>query len=215
MECGTKCNSKKYERLVPERFRKQSGFNSLHFKVVDASHYQYQFIRHLKGGAIKIPLSAYCKIDDGRMFIIDIIRYPEIAEAIILLGQLMSTNERAQRYNILFKIYECIEQNKELEFSAIRHALSHASSKLSRPRTIDILNKLFGTTRIDLNIRSHERVFYSQMVKLLNETDKKLYNAILKKERSLIQLIPPQSVLQDWQIDGVPGLINPIPLRTP
>jgi hypothetical protein len=182
--------------------------------VVDASDYQYQFIRHLQGGAIKIPYSSYCKLDDGRMFIVDITRYPDIAEAILFLGQLMSTNERAQRYNILFKIYECIEQDRNLEFSAIRHALSHATSKLSRPKTLHILNNLFGTTKIDLNNRSHERIFYSQMVKLLNDTDQKLYNAIQNKEKTLIQLLPPQSVLQDWQIEGVPGFIKPIPLRT-
>jgi len=208
-----KRSSERYERIVPMRFRNQSGFNAISFRVVNAWQSPFQYIKDPRGGAIQIPPSAYCEIENGRVFLVDINKHPVLAEAILLLGQLLSTNERAQRYNILFKIYECLEPNTKIEFAAIRHALSHATTMLSRPKTVEALNKLFGSAKINLQSYRHQQVFYTQLVLLLKETDIILFTTIKKQQHLLRHFSSPGEVLHDWQIVGVPGLYEPIPLR--
>jgi hypothetical protein len=146
-------------------------------------------------------------------FLIDIEDQPALAEAVLLLGELFFTSNRVQKYITLYKVYEILEPNPNIDFAVVRHSLSHASTALSRPKTVAKLTELFGGTQINLNISKHIRIFYRQMIQLIVETDMRLYKAITTKASNLRRLGSRQDALYDWQIDGIPRFVNPIPVH--
>jgi len=202
---------------MPERFHRSSGLASARLHILDAWHRPFHYIRHPKGGALPISPAALCEIataDGPALFLADLRTQPRLAEAVLLFGKLFFTGNRVQRYVTLYKAYECVETAPAIAFAAVRHGLSHASSTLSRPRTVATLQGLFGSTQIDLGVHRHVRVFYRQLASLLVETDAKLYEAILAAEASLRRLRSRAEALHDWQVDGIPGIVEPIPSRS-
>src|SRR5262249_19519039 len=147
-----------YLRLVPEKFHRKSGIATHRFSVHDAWHRPYKHIRTTGGGVSRIPESAYCLLHHRQgsdHILIPIPQAPELFEAVILMGKLHFSSARVEKYMNLFKSYECLVGNPDMRFAAVRHGLSHPDSALTRPKTVQALKSLFGTTRIDLESHTH------------------------------------------------------------
>ena len=197
------------------RYHRSSGLSKARLHVRKAWHGPYRFIRHPKGGAMPIPPAAFCALhtprDDKLFLLVDVASFPQLSEAILLLGQTFFTGRnRAQRYVTLFKAYECLEKNPDLMLSAVRHGLSHAPSALSRPRTVAALRALFGTTSIDLSLVTHCRVFYFQLVKLLIAVDSILTSALIDVLPHLRKVTSEDIPLNEWRVKGWAGIYPPM-----
>lgn len=207
----------KHLRLVPQCYHKSSGLRASTLVIRNAWHRPYFFMRHPEGGAISIKPAAYCELwteAQGSLFLlVDVASMPVLAEATLLIGKLFFTGNRIHRYTTLYNAYECVEPNPDIMLSAVRHGLSHAPATLSRRKTIEALQLLFGTTRIDLRRTRHQRAFYNQFVSLLRATDKALSGALIRALPQLLQVISEDIPLHEWQIHGMPGIREPVPLR--
>ncbi|MDB5765014.1 MAG: hypothetical protein JWQ21_4009 [Herminiimonas sp.] len=195
-----------YTRLVPQRYHRPSGLDKAWFNIEHAWHHPCQYIYHTEDVAASISPSALCELrtSDGETIIllVEIDEFPTLAEAILLFGKMSSTGNRVQRFITLYKVYECLEPRPEINFSAVRHGLSHAGSVLSRPKTVAALNHLFGGANIDLSIPRHLRIFYMQFVDLLIEVDKKLFTSLQPLVHRLRRLPSRYHALSDWQVGG-------------
>jgi len=208
--------SYRHLRLVPRQYHRSSGLANAQLHIEDSSHFPYRFLRHPKGGAVAIQPSAFCVIrEEGRPagFLVYLSSHPTLAEAIMRMSESLFTGNRAQRYVTLFKAYECLSPAPDAMLSSVRHGLSHASTALSRPATVNALKLLFGTTRIDLDLAPHRRIFYRQLVALLVATDQLVASEVLRNRASLRQLRLGEEPLTEWHITGMPGIVDPIPVR--
>lgn len=115
-------------------------------------------------------------------------RHPDIAEAVIELGRFQFASKRIDKYLSVYQAYEAIEEHPQLELSVVRHALTHAAAALSRPKTVAALQRLFGTTDIDLGSPRHQKVFYQQLAILLVTTESLLADALAKRMGELYVL---------------------------
>ncbi len=205
-------------KLVPMSYHRSSGLSKAHLHVRSVWHSPYRFICHPKGGAMPIPPAAFCALhtpSGQKLFLlIDVSSFPKLSQAILLLGETYSTGSRTQRYLNLFKAYECLEENPDLMLSAVRHGLSHASSALSRPKTVTALNSLFGTTLIDLSLTTHRKVFYIQLVKLLVTVDLALTSALTDVLPQLRKVSSEGDVLNEWWVIGIENFRLPMRINT-
>jgi hypothetical protein len=170
-------------------------------------------MRHRRGVAYEIPPAALCEIEidsNKSAVLVDIAGFPKPAEAVLLTGKLFLCGITTERYMTLFKAYECLAAQPAIEWAGVRHGLSHASATLSRPKTVEVLKRLFETTRIDLSRSSHRRVFYRQFVTLLKETDTLLADGLMSRQAGLRLLCDRTDALHDWQVDGIPGIAEPM-----
>lgn len=202
--------------LVPTKYHRSSGLEAVDLLVHEAWHRPYRYLRHPKGGAVEIPPAAFCEVEfsAGRQgVLVDIGGFPVLSEAVLLMGKLYFCGIQTERYMTLYKAYECLSTTPSIELAAVRHGLSHAPSKLARPKTVETLRRLFGTTKIDLSRSAHARTYYRQLVVLLGETDRLLAETLWARRRSLRVVGSHRDVLLDWQIDGVPGFAEPMSVR--
>lgn len=214
---GPKAPTIRHLGLVPIRYRKSSGLVAERFYLHDAWHEPFRYILDRTGrSAVRIRPAASCELNtpDGHVVVlVDIRKHPVLADALLLMGQLFSVGIRTVRYTTLYKAYECLEAKPEIEFAVVRHALSHAASKLSRPRTLAVLWRLFGGTRIDFENSAHVRTFYGHFVRLLVEVDRRIYDAVWGSLASFRVVDRRHDLLHAWRIRGIPGLEAPIPIR--
>jgi len=161
-----------------------------------------------------IPHAAFCALrtaNHDRLFLlVDVTTFPQLSEAVLLLGKTYFTGNRAQRYVTLFKAYECLEKNPDIALAAVRHGLSHAPTALSRPKTLAALQALFGTTAINLDLAAHCRVFYFQLVKLLLAVDALLTAALLDALPRLRVVESEDTPLNEWRVTGWADIYPPM-----
>jgi hypothetical protein len=208
---------RRHMRLVPVRYHKSSGLLAARFYLIDAWQEPFRYVRDGTGrAAVRIRPAALCELGTpyGRATVLVYLhRHAALAEALLLIGELFSTGIRRQRYITLYKAYECIQRRPAPEFAAIRHALSHASSKLSNHRTLSSLRHLFGSAKLDLDNSAHLRVFYRQFVKLLVEVDQQIYGIVFPALKSFRLLETRRDAVHAACLRGIPGVEEPIPVR--
>lgn len=206
-----------HRKLVPMQYHRTSGLLDACFHVRRAWHAPYRFMRHPRGGAMPIAEAAFCSLHtashDQLCVLVDVASFPQLAEAALLLGKTYFTGNRVQRYVTLFKAYECLERTPDITLSAVRHGLSHAPTALSRPKTVNALQTLFGTTTINLDLPAHRRVFYFQLVKLLLAVDSLLTAALLVSLPSLRLVESEDTPLHEWRLNGMAGIYPPIQIN--
>jgi len=163
-----------HKQLVPKRFRLTTGISAHQFTVCDPWWSAFDLVETTQGTLRNIESSAFCKlkIDGDKVpILIPQAVYPKLAAAVMELGRLSSNGPRAAKYLALFRIYEGLKSGVELPFGAVRHALAHSPEVLNRPKTVACLNKLFGSVRVDLDNRKHEKAFWQVFVDLLIAVD--------------------------------------------
>jgi hypothetical protein len=106
-------------------------------------------------------------------------RDPRIWRAIVALGSLAPNGHRPTKYLTIYQAYEELAPFPREDLAALRHALAHSPAVLSRRRTVQRLESLFGTTNIDLEDMKHQQVFWSLFGELLIEVDE-MISAVLQ-----------------------------------
>ena len=172
-----------YKRMIPKRYHRDAGFEKFASRLERPWGRPYTYL-YRSGQVVPIAASASVNVHhSGRRIcaLVERQEAPPLYDAIIHLGEAIMTGVRTQRFTSAFKSYESISSTSDIHLAAIRHALSHPESVLSRPKTVAALNDLFGTTRVDLEIASHLRVFYTQMGRLLIAVDALIADAIVNQ----------------------------------
>jgi hypothetical protein len=206
----------RYDRLVPKRLQKAAGVATYVWQVNEPRQWPCNYRKHPKGGATPIPPSAYCQLLHDNSYIHLLVPLQvdsRLAESLMLFGQALFTGNRVERYLMLHKSLESLGWQGSHDFTAVRHGLAHASTALSRPRTVAALTKVFGSTRIDLANARHVRQMYLQCGELLRVLDQ-AQAARLRHLLPRLQVLRSQDeALLDWQVDGVPGVYDPMRIR--
>ena len=167
----------KYRKLVQRRFWKASGILDHEFAILDPGHWPWTYVTGTRSEESAIPEGVSCVHHKAGAFTIVLIpkrEFPNVSEAILLLREAQSSGSRIGRYMTMYQAYESIVANRDRSLSAIRHALSHASSALTRKSTVDELAQIFGSTQIDFSIYRHLREFNVHLGRLLIATDNAL-----------------------------------------
>jgi hypothetical protein len=79
-----------------------------------------------------------------------------------------------ERFKKAYVIYEELSNNQDSELKDIRHSLSHSSSHLTHQPTIEILLKMFGDKKLNLNSKKHKEILKKKLIELLDNV-KALY----------------------------------------
>jgi len=181
-----------YRKLVQQRFWKASGIVDHEFAILDPGRPPWSSVPCTDGIARPIPESAYCVLRQAEVFTIVLIPrsdFPAVAEAILLIRAAQLSGPRVTRYMLVYQAYESVVDNRDPAFSAVRHALSHAPSALTRKSTVDELNRIFGSPHINLGTYAHLKQFNVHMGRLVVATDKAL-GGILAGQPGLIRSEP-------------------------
>jgi len=139
---------------------------------------------------IKIPECIYFKIkkDNGVLNIfIDKSSNQDLFEAAKGFRESKSSNKRVHKYMTLFKAYEALtnKHHRHLDFTAVRHCLSHSTNSLTKQNVLQKLTDLFGQPTIDFSKPKHARVFYMTYWKLLIATDEILFSEVSNKIKTI------------------------------
>jgi len=183
-----------YQRLIPRRYWSMSVASRHRFEVVEPWWSPFEIVQLQSGGLASIEPSAYCRILVGDTYIpvlIPIREHPIIGGAVTQFGKLLFTGTRNEKYMTLFKVYETICSKPEIKFAALRHALTHSTAVLNRPKTVAALHSLFGTVHVDLSNYGHQGIFWRTFGQLLVEVDS-LFAAELRALGSAIHMPQPQ-----------------------
>jgi len=186
-------------RIIPSEFKKFVDLN-YDFRIVDAyptieieldrkhvsipKYYKSKSHRRTNGLQIQLPESIYLEVkleSERRLWlIISREKYPNIFNAGIHLCESLHTGPRFQKYLELYKSYESITtpNARDIEFSAVRHSISHASRQLTKQIVVEKLTEVFGGLSIDLSKYGHRKEFFIRYWNLLIAVDKLLFNAV-------------------------------------
>ncbi len=181
-----------YRKLIQRRFWKPSGILDHHFAILDPGISRWTSLIGKDGKEMAIPESAYCvhcQADIFTMVLIPKRDFPDLSEAVLLMRKAQLTGPRVARYMAVYHAYETVVSKRDPAFSAIRHAMSHAQSALTRKSTVDELVRIFGSTHIQFGEYSHLREFNLQLGRLLIATDTAL-GCALAEQPGLIRSAP-------------------------
>jgi len=179
---------------IPKRFLKGTRAEAHRFLVCCPSRSLRPHGERGEGSKGGSQLVARCRFRsrDGDVEVhVSCARDPRIARAILALGSLARNGHRPTKYLAVYQAYEELASTPRGDLAALRHAMAHNPGALTRRRTIEQLESLFGTTDIDLEGTRHQRVFWSLFGELLIEVDEAI-----------------SGVLQDW-IDELRGSETP------
>ena len=193
----------RYRRLVPATFQRPSGVLGNRFRTLDPHQYSYIAYRDSDGVTRQIDEAACCSLlfrGRYRTLLLPISEDKQLFEAVLFLGEAFRRGNRVNRYLALYRAYESIAKVRNQEFSAVRHALSHSSKALKQASTLDVLQKAFGGTYINLRLHSHQGEFFSRFGRMLIETDKLIHDAILRQFPVWVRLDSLQQLRGDYPV---------------
>src|SRR5690606_26175862 len=103
---------------------------------------------------------------DGRLrpVLVPIAAFPAEVEAMAILAQIDGETERKKRYIDVHSAYEAVVPNRAIHLSAVRHALAHPMTSLTRPNVKAALAQHFAGAQIDLSLNEHKKVYYRCLV---------------------------------------------------
>lgn len=106
-------------------------------------------------------------------------------EAISILGRIDGETVREGRYINVHSAYEAVVSPRSVHLSAIRHALAHATTSLTRNDVRMSLTQHFGGMEIDLHRHEHRKVYYRALVAMLVAIDDALSFTFLSRWNEL------------------------------
>jgi hypothetical protein len=115
-------------------------------------------------------------------------RFPNEVEAMAILAQVDGEAERRGRYINVHSAYEAVVQDRRVELSAVRHALAHPITSLTRPSVRAALEAQFSGSRIDLTLHAHKKVYYRNVVEMLVAIDAALFETFTRRWDELLAL---------------------------
>ena len=196
-------NNFQYRKLCPLQFIKNTSAEKHNFLVSNPWHQPYKYALDVSGSIIEIDPIANCEIIiNGSLFHlgVSLSTYPRLAEAVLSIGSMQLSGGKIEKFRMLYRSYECIEEKPNILYASIRHSLAHAPSTLTRPNTINTLKAHFGAVAINLDIRQHERIFYKAFCELLVENDLKLHEILSSLCSSLVLPSSYKRLLNNWEV---------------
>lgn len=162
-----------YSRAIPKAYLKEAGLDTYSSHVVQVRGSCDRLYRD-GGPILQIEESAFCRLLHNGIVVNVIVprsESPALFDAIIHISESLKAASRFQRFTEAFKAYESLETSPDLNLAAIRHAISHPETALSRPKTVAALRLLFGSSRIELVRPAHRRVFFRELGRLFVKLD--------------------------------------------
>ena len=112
--------------------------------------------------------------------------FPCEVEAMAILAQVDGEAERMGRYINVHSAYEAVVKDRRVELSAVRHALAHPITSLTRPSVRAALEAQFCGSKIDLTLHTHKKVYYRNIVEMLVAIDAALFETFIRRWSELV-----------------------------
>lgn len=125
--------------------------------------------------------------DDGwRPYLVPIAAFPAEVEALAILADTDGECERPGRYIKIHSAYEAVVRPRDVTLSAVRHALAHPITVLTRPDVREALRSRFGGLRIDLSKYEHQKALYCGIGAMLVAIDITIYETFRSRFHELM-----------------------------
>jgi hypothetical protein len=160
--------------LIPLQFQVSSGLRAHEFHVLLPS-WRYEHTEERTRGQFR------CAVREGATVVPAIVSrdcLPGPFEALTVICQVDDETNRVERYLTVYRGYESVQQDQDIDISAVRHSLAHSNSKLRDPAVVASLQRRFGSLSIDFRSCSHQKEFYRSLAKMLIAIDQSLHVAI-------------------------------------
>ena len=105
-------------------------------------------------------------------------RFPNCVEALAILSDIDGESERVGRYINVHSAYEAVVPRRDVLLSAIRHALAHPITSLTRQSVRDALQKHFGSLRINFGDYYHRKRVFVGIGRMLIATDNAVFDIL-------------------------------------
>ncbi len=165
--------------IVPRKFKVSSGLAGQCFRVARTAE------RWKAVDSDPYPVLVR-RSDIWEVKAIPVAKFPREVEAMTILAHVDGETERKVRYISVHSAYEAVVKDRQVELSALRHALAHPVTSLSRPSVRQALFAQFGDVRIDLTLHRHKAVYYRNIVAMLVAIDNALYETFCERWGELV-----------------------------
>ncbi|MBS0431139.1 MAG: hypothetical protein JSS21_01865 [Proteobacteria bacterium] len=106
-----------------------------------------------------------------------------------ILSGVDGETERQSRYINIHSAYEAVVRPRDVALSAIRHALAHPVTALTRPAVRATLLRRFGTLRIDLRKHEHQKIVFCAIGAMLIAIDNAVYQSFSARAEELVPVV--------------------------
>jgi len=170
-------------RMIPARYHKVSGIGAFYPRICSAGGPYHLFLKIDRRARDYAACRAIIRKSIMTVLVPD--TEDDLYSSLVMFNDPKGW-QRSVRFVNYYKIYECLENNRRIEFSAIRHAIAHPARRLHNKEVVNFLKEKFGSTKLDLesyppNYR-HLRIFYSYFGKLIMETDEVILQAVMARK---------------------------------
>jgi len=157
--------------VIPRRYQHLSGIADYDFYIWDVFCYGKvaEIMRFQQHKPARRPRVEIRRDQDPQMY-----------DLLFPIGELRHRRPYRERYLNAYKCMEILTSDIPEDYRAIRHSLAHPPTILAKPNTVSILKKHFGSTRIDLAVHSHRKVFFQMLGNMLMNNDSLLYERLRK-----------------------------------
>lgn len=162
-------------RLIPLKFHVSSGLRAHEFRVLPPSVGYKNSTEEMVRGRFRCAVRKGATLEPA-IVLRDCLPGP--FEALTVICQVDDETNRVERYLTVYRGYESVQQDRDIDISAVRHSFAHSNSTLRDPAVVASLQRRFGSLNIDFLVYSHQKEFYRSLGKMLIAIDKSLYMAI-------------------------------------
>lgn len=165
--------------VIPLKFQRASGVLSHTFRL--ATDRYFGSVDQLEAFPILIQY-------DGTWskYLVPMAQFPSEVEALAILAEIDGETERQGRYINIHSAYEAVVRPRDVMLSAIRHALAHPITALTRQDVHAALLSQFGGLRIDLTKHDHQRIIYLSIGAMLIAIDVAIHRTFSTRIRELV-----------------------------
>jgi len=157
-----------WRSLIPMKFHKSSGLSAHQFTVL-IRRWNVRLDDAQRTGKLEVRVACNDKL---QIVMVERGREPDVFAAILLISSVDGETVREKRYLTLFSAYESLVSKRDVDASAIRHALAHPPHALRDPKMVRSLKQRFGGLHINLRDYSHQKEFYRCMGTVLCAMDR-------------------------------------------
>jgi hypothetical protein len=169
MEGGFLCL---HDDIIPIKFQKYSGVGGYQFRIRNA--YPHQRFENMPGW----PCDMLRDTKWVRIYL-PWDRFPNEVEALAILGSLDGETEREGRYIKVHAAYEAVVNERDIEYSSIRHFLAHPIVRLTRAAVQESVVKRFGSFGVNLRHYQHQKEFYRCIGQMILAVECSVYSRVM------------------------------------
>ena len=176
--------------VIPVKFHKYSGVHDYQFTV--RNERPFQNYTNMPGWPCSI-----LKDSMWNEIYLPYEIFPNEVEALAILSPLDGESEREGRYIKIHVAYEAVVNDRETDYSAIRHFLVHPIVRLTRPNVQKSIVQRFGPYGLDLREYYHQKEFYRCIGQMLIAIDKTVHENVISAWGKIINKKPNKRLKHD------------------